>query len=247
MGGWGDPWPNVAELARALPHEKWTLVGGLMTQMWAVHKSVSLVRPTNDVDVVLHVEAHRGVVSEAAAALEGLGYHLERPLDDRKGRAHRFSRQGSEPSIRASAARRDVVDILVSDHHAPQRAQRLRGYDLVQVEGGTRALRLLVEACLHLDEAGPVTINVPSIFGALVLKAAAARHDPREQLRHLQDAAVLLAALDDPFQARENFRGSDRSRMLQLAIDLDSETRAWSLMTSDHQQTGRAALRILTT
>ena len=108
-------------------------------------------------------------------------------------------------------------------------------------------MTLLVEACLDLDDVGPVTINVPSIFGALVLKAAAARNDSRDQLRHLQDAAVLLAALDDPFQARENFRGSDRSRILRLAGDLDAEARAWSLMTSDHQQTGRAALRILTT
>jgi hypothetical protein len=31
-GGWGDPWPNVAEIEAALPHDKWTLVGGLMTQ-----------------------------------------------------------------------------------------------------------------------------------------------------------------------------------------------------------------------
>jgi hypothetical protein len=31
-GGWGAPWPNVAEIEAVLPQEKWTLVGGLMTQ-----------------------------------------------------------------------------------------------------------------------------------------------------------------------------------------------------------------------
>jgi hypothetical protein len=26
LGGWGAPWPNVAEMEAVLPHEKWTLV-----------------------------------------------------------------------------------------------------------------------------------------------------------------------------------------------------------------------------
>lgn len=27
-GGWGVPWPNVAEIESVLPHANWTLVGG---------------------------------------------------------------------------------------------------------------------------------------------------------------------------------------------------------------------------
>ena len=39
-GGWAPPWPNVAEIEAVLPHEKWTLVGGLMTQLHGIHRGV---------------------------------------------------------------------------------------------------------------------------------------------------------------------------------------------------------------
>lgn len=78
-GGWGPPWPNVAEIEAVLPHDKWTLVGGLMTQLHGISRGVDTLRPTNDVDIVLHVETMRGVAREAALALEALGYRLARP------------------------------------------------------------------------------------------------------------------------------------------------------------------------
>ncbi|MFE4542230.1 hypothetical protein [Arthrobacter sp. NPDC056727] len=34
-GGWGSPWPQCIEMARSLPANKWTLVGGLMVQLHA--------------------------------------------------------------------------------------------------------------------------------------------------------------------------------------------------------------------
>jgi hypothetical protein len=49
-GGWGAPWPNVAEIEAVLPHEKWTLVGGLMAQLHGIHAGIDAVRPTNDVE-----------------------------------------------------------------------------------------------------------------------------------------------------------------------------------------------------
>lgn len=39
-GGWGAPWPNVAEIEAVLPHEKWTLVGGLMTQLHGIRRGI---------------------------------------------------------------------------------------------------------------------------------------------------------------------------------------------------------------
>lgn len=52
--GWPHPWPNVAEIAEALPSNQWTLIGGLMTQLHTVHCGLGVVRPTNDVDIVLY-------------------------------------------------------------------------------------------------------------------------------------------------------------------------------------------------
>src|SRR4051794_34211650 len=80
-GGWPHPWPNVAELADVLPFEKWTLIGGLMAQMHAIHARVDAVRPTNDVDIVLHIETSRGVPAATADALESIGYRLVESID----------------------------------------------------------------------------------------------------------------------------------------------------------------------
>ena len=39
-GGWGPPWPNVAEIEAVLPHDRWTLVGGLMTRLHGIHRGI---------------------------------------------------------------------------------------------------------------------------------------------------------------------------------------------------------------
>ena len=44
-GGWPPPWPEVAELEAALPLEHWSLIGGLMVQLWAFHYGIEAVRP----------------------------------------------------------------------------------------------------------------------------------------------------------------------------------------------------------
>ena len=72
-----------------LPTDKWTLVGGLMTQLHSIHHGLGIVRPTNDVDIVLHIETSRGVASETATALSSLGYDLRLTVDPRDNTAHR--------------------------------------------------------------------------------------------------------------------------------------------------------------
>jgi hypothetical protein len=54
-----------------------------MTQLHCIHKGLDVVRPTNDVDIVLHVETTRGVAATAATALESLGYELAPSTDPR--------------------------------------------------------------------------------------------------------------------------------------------------------------------
>jgi hypothetical protein len=118
-GGWGDPLPNVAEIEAVLPHQEWTLIGGLMTQLHAIHRGIDAIRPTNDVDIVLHVETTRGVAARTASALESLGYQLTPSIDDRNNTVHRFRRGDSTVDLVASAT--DVVDVLVADHAVPDR------------------------------------------------------------------------------------------------------------------------------
>lgn len=242
-GGWGAPWPNVAEIASAFPCDRWSLVGGLMAQLHGAHRGVDAVRPTDDVDIVLHVETTRRLPTAAARTLEGLGYQLLDPVDPRRPTAHRFRR--GKQTVDLVAAGDDVVDVLVADHTAPRVVPLLRGRRLVAIEGGTQALRRTVLARLAILDDAPTTISTPSVFGALVLKAAAYRADSRNPARHLQDAAVLLACLDDPYEAVAHYAGSDRSRVLTLRRALPDDAPQWRALGAGHAREGQAALRVL--
>jgi predicted nucleotidyltransferase len=242
-GGWGQPWPNVAEIAAVLPHGKWTLVGGLMTQLHAIHRGIDAIRPTNDVDIVLHVETTRGVAATAATALESLGYVLTPSIDARNNTAHRFKRGDDTVDLVASA---DVVDVLIADHAAPSVIEKLRGRDMVGIEGGTQALRRTVNARLEIVPGRTTLVSVPSAFGALILKAAAHQTDTRDRERHLQDAVVLLAAVADPFAERYQFTGSDRARLVRLGTHLPADAREWQRLPVESRAAAQAALRVLT-
>jgi hypothetical protein len=124
--GWPTPWPNVAELASALPAERWTLVGGLMTQLHTVHRGLGVVRPTNDIDIVLHIETSRGVPNQTATKLETIGYRLQEKVDPHSNTAHRFVRGTSTVDLVAGAIGDDFVDVLIADHPAPAVVERLR-------------------------------------------------------------------------------------------------------------------------
>lgn len=242
-GGWGEPWPNVAEIEAVLPHDKWTLVGGLMAQLHGIHAGMDAVRPTNDVDIVLHVETTRGIASEAARALESLGYELSPPVDDRNNIAHRFKR--GEATVDVVTNGLDVVDVLIADHAAPRVVEKLRGRMMVAIEGGTQALRRTINARLQIAAGRTTTVSVPSPFGAVILKAAAYQTDSRDRDRHLQDAALLLAVIEDPYAEREQFAGSDRSRVRILARALPDSAVQWLRLPANARIDGQTSLRIL--
>jgi len=186
VGGWPHPWPNVEELVRVLRADQWTLIGGLMTQLHAINAGIGVVRPTNDVDIVLHIESARGVPARTAAALEAIGYHLATGIDPRNQAAHRFTRGISHVDLLTSdeagdevdeladqkhvykqdEQQSDIVDVLVADHAAPSVEEMLRGKAMVKVEGATQALRRTVNVVLEITPGVPTTISVPNPFGA---------------------------------------------------------------------------------
>ncbi|WP_377322541.1 nucleotidyl transferase AbiEii/AbiGii toxin family protein [Pimelobacter simplex] len=242
-GGWGAPWPNVAEIEAVLPHDRWTLVGGLMAQLHGIRAGIDAVRPTNDVDIVLHVETTRGVAAETARAFESLGYALAPSIDPRSNTAHRFKRGDSTVDLVTDGP--DVVDVLVADHVAPRAVEKLRGRAMVAIEGGTQALRRTINARLQIADGRTTTVSVPSVFGAVILKAAAYQTDSRDRERHLYDAALLLAVLEDPYAEREQFAGSDRARLQTLARALPDAAAQWRTLPAHARADGQTALRIL--
>lgn len=244
-GEWPAPWPSVAELVDALPPETWTLVGGLMTQLHSIHHGLGVVRPTNDVDIVLHIETQRGVPSKVAAALEALGYRFQPSIDPRANTAHRFVRGASTVDLVAGAGDEDQVDVLIADHPAPRVIEKLRGHEMIRIEGGTQALRRTVNARLAITPGAVSTISVPRPLGALILKAAAYATDSRDRERHLFDAVALLACIDDPFAERAEFTGSDRRRITSLVTNLADAHPAWRALPGDMRAQAQLTLTLL--
>ena len=274
LGGWPHPWPNVAEIADVLPSDQWTLVGGLMTQLHTVHRGLGVVRPTNDVDIVLHIETARGVPAKAATALETLGYELQRKVDPRDNTAHRWVRRGQivdmgrvgggdqvtgeeaeqqgddddeqhEFQQRHRQEEDHQVDVLAADHPAPTVIEQMRGRDMVPIDGGTQALKRTINAVLDIRPDGPTTISVPRPFAAVILKAAAYLTDSRDRDRHLFDAAALLACIEDPFAEAEHLAGSDRRRIRTLVDSLPDNHPGWLRLDQVARANAQAALRIL--
>lgn len=243
-GGWPTPWPNVAELCSVLPSEKWTLVGGLMVQLHTVHHRLGVVRPTNDVDIVLHVETSRGVPAQTAKALEAIGYQLRAAVDPRDNTAHRYVRGTN--TVDLVAGDDEIVDVLLADHPAPRVIEPLRGRDMVRIEGGTQALKRTLNARIEINPDTVTTVSVPRPFGALILKSAAYTTDSRDRQRHLYDAVALLACIEDPFTEHESFAGSDRGRVITLRKTLPPDHPAWRTLPSGARTDAEAALRILT-
>ncbi len=239
--GWFHPWPNVFELAGVMPTSEWTLVGGLMAQAHALVNGIEVVRPTEDLDVLLHIEISAAVVSRADQAIAQLGYSLQEPVDARRKSSPHYR------YIRSSALGVEKIDVMAPDHAPPRAARLLRGRPMFKVEGGTQALRRGMTCQAQTDAGDVVTFSVPDELGALVLKGAAYSVDRRDPDRHLMDAAVLAACITDHATELERLAGSDRRRLRALSQALeDPKHRAWLMLEPHRRAAGLDSLRILT-
>jgi hypothetical protein len=222
-GGWRNPWPQVFEIAHDLPADRWALVGGLMVQAHALAAGIQTTRVTLDVDVAVRIEAGAFSYSEAAAALTRLGY----TLDDSQRLTYRFKR-GS-----------DVVDLMVPDHERPPPRHARR--DIMAVAGGRQALDRLLTMHFQVGDSESA-VPVPTLHGALVLKAAAHIADTRDADRHLLDAITLLACIIDSEAILSDLRGSDRKRLNHLIRAIDAHPLVTAQAPTD---TARLAQRSL--
>lgn len=234
-GGWGQPWPQCFELAQNLPARHWTLVGGLMVQLHSARAGLTVTRPTADVDIVLHLETPATTALQVQAILAGMGYRLQTSIDS-SAPAHRFVRG------------KEQIDVMVADRVAPRVPQRLAGHDMFALPAGTQALQRTVYCRFTSGDASgaQVLISIPNALGALVLKGAAFREDSRDTRRHLDDAVVLAACVQEPLTTRDQMKGSDRSRIIGLRENLaDQAHPAWMLLEDEARQRARTALKVL--
>jgi len=104
-----------------------------------------VVRPTNDVDIVLHIETARGLPNKVATALESLGYVFQPSINARNNTAHRFVRGTSTVDLVADAVEVQV-DVLVAGRAGFTGSDRRRIATLVA----------------HLDQAHPAWRALPA-------------------------------------------------------------------------------------
>lgn len=237
-GGWPAPWPQCLELAEVFDTTKWTLVGGLMVQLHATIARVPVIRPTSDIDLLLHVET--GAVSghEVNRALSQLGYTLKLPLQA-SSPAHRF--------VRDLGGFKETVDVMVADHGISKPPLTIGGREPFQVSAGTQALKRTI-TCQITDSSGDrvITLSIPSPLAALVMKGAAYKEDTRDRDRHLEDAALLSTILGDPLELVPELQGSDRSRIIALYKELsDLGHPAWAGFDEERRREGHYVLDIL--
>lgn len=151
VGGWGPPWPLAAEIARVIPSEQWTLIGGLMVQLHAVRAGVPATRATVDVDMIVRIETGAATFGGIRGRVEQLGYELQMPV---RGRVHRFVRSGGV----------EQVDVMVADHLAPKLRPRVSGREVFAVPAGTSALRKTVDCLIEIDGVSTM-LSVPDVLG----------------------------------------------------------------------------------
>lgn len=235
-GGWGSPWPQCVELAKALPSTKWTLVGGLMVQLHAAAAGMAATRPTADVDIVLHIETGAINAAGITEVLGKLGYSLQGSLD-KGSKAHRWVRGEDEE---------EQIDVMVADRLPPGKVPTFGGRDSFQVPAGTAALKRTVNCRIDIGDGETVMISVPNTLGALALKGAAYREDNKDNERHLDDGAVLCATMKNPLETSQQMKGSDRSRILALHSKLsDPDHISWMTLEPGDRAHGQDVLRIL--
>ncbi|HJX78118.1 hypothetical protein [Glutamicibacter sp.] len=209
-----------------------------MVQLHAAIAKVPVIRPTTDVDLVLHVETGAVTGPEVSRELSQLGYELQLPLR-KSSPAHRF--------VRYSDGLTETIDVMVADHGISKPPLLIGGREPFQVSAGTQALKRTV-SCQIVDSDGEVVamLSIPSPFAALVLKGAAYREDTRDRGRHLEDAALLSTILGDPLVLVLELQGSDRSRIIGLYKQLsDLGHPAWAGLDEDRCREGHYALDIL--
>jgi hypothetical protein len=231
--GWDHPWPNAFELARVFPADRWTLVGGLMVQAHTLAHGVTVTRPTQDLDMLLHVEIVMGLPREAADILESvLKYELQEAFA-RKGPVYRFTRGA------------DQVDVMSPDHARP--APMLRRRPMFAVARGRQALDRRMILVLEAEPNEMIELSIPDELGALVLKGAAYISDSRDRDRHLFDAAALAACITDHADEQTRLKGSDTKRLRVLASALAEKRHpAWLALAEPARIAGQDTLRILT-
>lgn len=219
----------------------WLLIGGQMMHLLAVELGAAIIRPTDDVDVVVNVRTRPAGTEWLSGWLLARGF--ESAGISAENIAHRFVRAVT-PGPGAV-----VFDVLGPEGLGSRSAlYTLRPARTVQVPGSVQAFQRSALVDVGVTDIGGVRaqgrVRRPSPLGALIAKAAATRIVGRDnRQRDWQDAALLLSVID-PF-AVDALTKKDRQRLALLEPLADEAHAAWRPFDAAARRTGRAALTLL--
>ena len=116
--------------------------------------------------------------------------------------------------------------------------------------GGTQAVERSMQVRLIDDQSGTeVTIRIPDLLGALILKSAAYGADHAGYGdRHLYDAATLASLIPDPdAELARLHSGTDRKHIKLLHELLTEDSPYWDNLDEPHRQDGLDTIETLAT
>jgi hypothetical protein len=198
---------EIADLLAGLP---WVLIGGQMVALLEREHGGMTGRATRDVDALMDVRALTGATKEAARRLESTGFAAELTND---GLSYRFARGA------------DIVDVLAPENlgHRADLTTSPPGTTLETV-GGTQALQRRRDVTINV--LGDVfSLPVPTLTGALVIKARAASSSPNA--KHLRDLARLLVIVPNIEEMRAQLTAKERGFLRAHQQLLDPANDAW--------------------
>jgi predicted nucleotidyltransferase len=223
-------WSLVAELANRLDPESWVLIGGQMTALHAHLAGVAPRRTTTDVDIVADILTDRSAFHACKAAAIAMG--LEAQPSITANFLHRFSGPAGH------------LDLMVPDHLPANLTRQFTRPIPVSVAGGQRALDR--RTFVHIDtEAGPASIPLPDLVGAIVIKARAAASDTRDRNRHHTDIAQLAGIIDDPIEMRDSLDTKEKRYLRRIRLPEDLTMSPWLELGDQTRQRAVDAWRTL--
>lgn len=230
----------MTQIGRRYSIDRWVLVGGLMVLVRGREHDVRAPRAegTKDADLLLDIVARPALLADVAHfLLNEYAYTLQ---DVPYGEG--FARCTFTTN---SAA----IDLLCPDD-TPESQLSVPDLGLasIAIPGGRRALETGRPVDLYFSDEHPNTeVRVPTLAGALAVKAAAAT-DPRTAMspRHVQDTAFLLTMVHDPFATRADMLPTDIDLLTALTDRIDDDRDPmWGHLDAEQRAFGRAAHRIL--
>jgi len=223
-------WETIVDLNDWF-HAPWTLIGARMVQLHAMSARRVMPRVSLDTDALADVRAMPGATAKLSANL--IKHDFELGDASAFGLAHRFVRDGVS------------IDVLAPDGLNTVHSRLTVGkLHTVQVPGGTQALnRTRVQDVRIGRRRGG--IPVPSLLGAILLKARAVAVDDVPENQRI-DLALLLSLVEDVAPLQEELRRTEKSWLRRREEMGSASSACWRFFSRDEAQRGVATFRQLT-